>query len=338
MKWKATIATLLCLSLIGCASDPKQPQVDTALYDGRPIDTLSLQEPPVTEKEAITRGDLALSQNNVDLALYEYIRSLSFENAQFRDKSLFNIGRIHQSRGNLALAEKAYLLGLKENPNNVQVLEQLGVLYSTSGQTDTGFSYLLRSVNSDQLRLNSTHQLSNEESITEADVEKLVIDASSPANAYMGLGILTDVKAKHELAQEFYNKALTIKPKSVKALINVGYSYYMSGDYMTAQRFTLTALDIAPSNEKALNNLALIYLGKGETKRAVNVFMRQMDAAEALNNVGYFLILHGKPDQAIPYLEQAIDKKPTYYKVANENLERALAEVREKSRNSEQQQ
>lgn len=57
--------------------------------------------------------------------------------------------------------------------------------------------------------------------------------------------------------------------------------------------------------------------------------MRHMDAPEALNNVGYFLIIQGRPDEAIPYLQQAIDKKPSYYKIANENLNRALAEVRE---------
>lgn len=36
--------------------------------------------------------------------------------------------------------------------------------------------------------------------------------------------------------------------------------------------------------------------------------MRHMEAPEALNNVGYFLILQGKPDQAVPYLQQAINK------------------------------
>ncbi len=97
----------------------------------------------------------------------------------------------------------------------------------------------------------------------------------------------------------------------------------------TALKYTLSALEQEPDNEKAQNNLALIYLSRGEIKRAINVFMRQMDAAEALNNVGYFLILQGKPDKAIPYLQQAIDKKPSYYRVANENLNRALAEVRE---------
>ncbi|MEZ9438305.1 tetratricopeptide repeat protein, partial [Vibrio atlanticus] len=90
-----------------------------------------------------------------------------------------------------------------------------------------------------------------------------------------------------------------------------------------------SALEIEPNNEKAQNNLALIYLAAGDIKKATNVFMRHMEAPEALNNVGYFLILQGKPDEAIPYLQQAIDKKASYYKVANDNLNRALSEVRE---------
>ena len=60
-----------------------------------------------------------------------------------------------------------------------------------------------------------------------------------------------------------------------------------------------------------------------------------MTKPEALNNVGYFLTLQGKPEKAIPYLQQAIDSRPTYYKVANENLERALAMVREEKASDE---
>ncbi|CAK1945996.1 hypothetical protein VCRA2117O37_250001 [Vibrio crassostreae] len=109
----------------------------------------------------------------------------------------------------------------------------------------------------------------------------------------------------------------------------MGYSHYMYGNYKEAYQYTRSALELEPNNEKAQNNLALIYLASGDIKKATNVFMRHMDAPEALNNVGYFLILQGKPDQAVPYLQQAIDKKSSYYKVANENLNRALAEVRE---------
>lgn len=327
IRYLLVLSTVLVLS--ACATN--EPQLDTSLYEGRPIDTLSLDEPPKTEKEAIQRGDTALSAGNTDLALYEYIRGLSFENGQLRDKALFNIGRIHQSRGNLALAEKAYLISLDENPNNIKVLEQLGILYSRNGDIDQGRSYFLRAVNADQLRFNSSETLETEDLVTIKSIAALKVDRYSPEQAFMGLGISADLDKQHERAQAFYRQALSINPESLKTLTNVGYSFYMSGDYRKAQRFTLQALDIDPNNEKALNNLALIYLGKGEINRALNVFSKHMDRAEALNNVGYFLTLQGKPDKAIPYLQQAINTKSTYYRLANENLERALALVREES-------
>lgn len=322
------------LLLTACAS--KEPQLDTSLYDGRPIDTLSLEEPPKTEKEAIQRGDIALSSGNSDLALYEYIRSLAFENGQYRDRALFNIGRIHQSRNNLALAEKAYLIAIEENPNNIKVLEQLGILYSRNGDIEQGRSYFLRAVNADQLRFNNSDTLESEDLVTVKSVVKLKVDQHSPEYAFMGLGVAADLDKQHELAQAFYKQALSIEPESVKTLTNVGYSFYMSGDYRKAQRFVLQALDLAPDNEKALNNLALIYLAKGEINRALNVFSQHMDKSEALNNVGYFLTLQGQPDKAIPYLQQAINTKSTYYKVANENLEKALAMVREEKARQDQ--
>ncbi|KJY85017.1 hypothetical protein TW81_01450 [Vibrio galatheae] len=328
MKGIRCLLVLVSLSLLAACAN-KESSLDTSLYDGKPIDTLSLDEPPKTEKEAIQRGDTALSAGNTDLALYEYIRSLEFENGQFRDKALFNIGRIHQSRDNIALAEKAYLIAVEENPNNTQVLEQLGILYSSNGDIRQGKSYFLRAVNADQVRFNKVDTLSSTDLTTVESVASLQVDRHSPEYAYMGLGVAADLQQQHELAQAFYKQSLSIKPDSAKALINVSYSFYMSGDYRKAQRFVLQALDIEPSNEKALNNLALIYLAKGEVNRALNVFSRHMDKPEALNNVGYFLTLQGKPDEAIPYLQQAINTKPTYYKVANENLEKALAMVRE---------
>jgi Flp pilus assembly protein TadD len=131
------------------------------------------------------------------------------------------------------------------------------------------------------------------------------------------------------VAQILFGKVLTISPRSVKGLINMGYSHYMDGEYDEALRLTNNALNLEPNNEKAQNNLALIYLAKGEVQKSVNTFMRHMDAPEALNNVGYFLILQGKPEEAIPYLQQAIDKKASYYELANKNLETAISQVRE---------
>lgn len=324
---RSTIFIMLMI-LVGCASSQNTPKpFENELYDGRPVETFDTEAAPMTEVEAIKRGDYALKGNNTDLALYEYVRSLDFPNAQYKDKTLYTIGRIHQARGNFELSEKAYLMALEANPNNIKVLEQLGSNYTKQGDVEQGESYFIRAINADQLRLVSRETIALN-SISIASIDKLSSDNQSPALAYMGLGILYDVKAQHDVAKALYKHALRIEPKSSKALMNMGYSYYMSGDYDNAKRYTMSALDQDQNNQRAQNNLALIYLASGEEQRALNVFMKFMDAPEALNNVGYFLMLQGKPERAIPYLQQAIDKKPSYYKVANENLERALLEVR----------
>ncbi len=331
MKSELRLISILCGAiLVGCATNqPPQSTFDATLYDGRPVDTLSSDVPPLNETEAISRGDIALRNNNLDLALYEYIRSLSFPQARFQDKSLYNIGRIHQSRGNDQLAEKAYLMALEANPNNIQVLTQLGVENSKSGDAVKGLEFILRAINADQVRLASKLRIESDELVTPEKIQALLVDNQSPAEAFMSLGVLADVKNHHDIAQAWYNKSLMIDSESTKTLMNLGYSYYMSGDYLTAQRFTLAALEKSPENNKAMNNLALIYLAKGEVRRGLSVFQKQMETPEALNNVGYILMIQGKPNEAIPYLQQAIDLKPSYYRVANENLERALAQVKE---------
>ncbi len=330
MLYHKFLLLFLPILLLGCASsDEPTNQFDAELYSGKPIDTLTNDDPPLSEKEAIMRGDVALRDNNVDLALYEYIRSLSFPEQEFHDKTLFTIGKIHSSRGNAALAEKAYLAALDFNPAHTEVLEELGVLYTKQRRTDEGRSYFFKAINADQVRLKSSETIKNHQALSQSEVASLKVDSMSPASAYMGIGVLEDVEGKHQIAQEYFKKSLQIDKNSFKALLNMGYSHYMYGNYKEAYQYTRSALELEPNSEKAQNNLALIYLASGDVKKATNMFMRHMDTPEALNNVGYFLILQGKPDEAVPYLQQAIDKKPSYYRVANENLNRALAEVRE---------
>ncbi|WP_208020435.1 tetratricopeptide repeat protein [Vibrio viridaestus] len=323
--------TLMCcigLTIMGCAgTSTTSSSFPNELYDGKNIETFKLKDMPKTEVEAIERGDKALSQANYDLALFEYIRSLELPKGQYKDKTLYSIGRIHQSRGNLRLAEKAYLLALENNPNNIQVLERLGVIYSKQGNVDQGKAYFLRAVNADQIRFTPSHQ-TVKEPLNSDLVQSFKVNKDSPELAYMGLGILYDIKAQHNIAQAFYRRSLLINPDSLKSLTNMGYSYYMSKDYDEAQRTTLAALKLDPNNEKAQNNLALIYLAKNQPQKALSLFMNHMEKPQALNNVGYFLMLQGHPEEAVPYLQQAINENPLYYQLANENLERALREIR----------
>ncbi|GEA61705.1 tetratricopeptide repeat protein [Vibrio comitans] len=326
---KSVFSILMCSMLIACASSEPEPvEFDSSLYAGKPVDSLTNEEPPKSEMEAIARGDTALGNKNYDLALYEYLRSLSFSDATHQNKTLYTVGRIHSAKGNFALAEKAYMKALEYDENDVKSLEELGLLYTKQGLTSEGKTYFFRAINADQVRLNNSDILTSYTEVTEETLGNLPFDSDSPYRSYMALGILSDVEENHDIAKRYYERALEINPNSTQAIINLGYSHYMSGSYYLAQRITNRALKRDPENEKALNNLALIYIALGDNRQALNIFKRNMTTFEALNNVGYFLMLRGKPDEAIPFFQQAIDKNPSYYKVANENLERALSEVR----------
>ncbi|MFA0475941.1 tetratricopeptide repeat protein [Vibrio breoganii] len=326
---RSTLLGFLLFFFVGCSStEPPTNEFDATLYSGKPIDSLSNDEPPKTEEEAIIRGDSALNSKNYDLALYEYIRSLSFADASRQSQTLYTIGRIHAAKGNSSLAEKAYLKSLDFDPNQINSLEELGLFYTKQGLVVDGQSFFFRAINADQTRLGNADMMTSYSEVTEDILKSLPFDSESPFRSYMGLGVLYDVDNKHDIAKRYYERALEINPSSTQSLVNLGYSHYMSGNYYLAQRITNRALKKEPNNEKALNNLALIYIALGDNRQALNIFKRNMSTPEALNNVGYFIMLRGKSDVAIPYFQQAIDQNPTYYKVANENLERALSEVR----------
>ncbi len=326
--WKVYSFTLCALLISGCANnETKQTAFDKSLYSGKPVEALSNDAPPANETEAINRGDAALTSKNIDLALYEYIRSLTFEDGKHKDKTLYTIGRIHETRGDFELADRAYRASLSENPNNIGALEELGKLYTKRGQKDVGLSYYLRAINADQLRLGGQADITAS-NVSSEKIKSLKYDQQSPVNAYMGLGVLYDINNRHELAQVFLRKAIEIKPYNEKALVSLGYSYYMVNDYSKAAHFTNAALGINSNSEKAINNLGLIAIAKGEPRKALGILGRHMSTSEALNSVGYFLIIRGEPGEAIPYLQEAIDQSPSYYAKANENLERALALVR----------
>ncbi len=61
MLWIKKYVIISLLVLTACATSEQASDFDSSLYSGKPVESLTNDEPPKTEEEAISRGDIALT-------------------------------------------------------------------------------------------------------------------------------------------------------------------------------------------------------------------------------------------------------------------------------------
>ncbi|WP_413111009.1 tetratricopeptide repeat protein [Thaumasiovibrio sp. DFM-14] len=309
--------------LAGCATtEDQQTQLsgfDHELYDGKSTLGLSGDFPPASPQEAIARGDQAYLAQDADLALYEYIRALSFPSQEEADIAYYKVGYIHQQRGNYDLARLAYERASLANPNNSQYLTALGNTELKLGNKESAKTSLTQAIVLDQKRQSNSVEAEQ----IEDENTRLLIDAQSPLNAYNALGVICDLETKHLDAQKLYKLGLNQQPRDEKLLNNYAYSLYMNGDLNQAENIYKRITKLNSQSDKAWSNLGLIYIRKGQYNAAYGALKHAMKPEAAYNDIGYFAMLEGDYEAAIHFLQKAIDASPTYYITAQENLAQA---------------
>ncbi|MBV1842347.1 tetratricopeptide repeat protein [Photobacterium ganghwense] len=320
----AAMACTMAFMTMGCSNsddvaNKKGVSFEHELYDGKPTLGLSNDFPPESPEEAIQRGDKAYLAHEPDLALFEYIRALSFPSQKHADQAYYKIGYIHQQRRNHDLAKLAYSRASLIEPENIQYAASLGIIELKMGESDTARKHLIHTVQMDQKRQGNTSW----EPQHDLFASSLKLDTSSPLNAYVGLGILADLDARHNEAQRIYRSVLQVDNRSHKAMTNLGYSYYLAGNLNEAEAVNRRAATLYPNDKRAWSNLGLTYIKSRRYEDALDSLSRAMPRQEALNDIGYFSMLEGDYEAAVDYLERAVNESPMFYAKAQENLKRA---------------
>ena len=321
---KCTQVALIAMFVAGCANNDdvtnnNNVNFNHELYDGKSTLGLTGDFPPENAEEAILRGDKAYLANDPDLALYEYIRALSFPSQDEADKAFYKIGYIHQQRGNYDLAKLAYSRAAMIDEDNIQYASSVGIVELKLGEQDNARKQLLRAVKMDQNRQGKKDWDPDKDLFS----QRLLIDDTSPLNAYVGLGIIADLDAKHKAAQQIYLAALMQDSRSEKTLTNLGYSYYLDNNLKQSEIINRRTTTLYPNNKRAWSNLGLTYIKSKRYEDALDALSRVMPREKALNDIGYFAMLEGDYENAINYLERAINTSPVFYAKAQENLKRA---------------
>jgi Flp pilus assembly protein TadD len=152
-----------------------------------------------------------------------------------RDRKLQDIARVAKrnvQQGKLQAAEKQYQQILVEDPNNVDALSNLGVVYVRSGNLRSAESTLTKAV------------------------------AAAPDNDFLltTLGVVQYRQSKFDDAIAELTKAIAINPKSATAHNYLGIAASQKGRQKEAEKEILQALANNPDDADAHFNLAVILI------------------------------------------------------------------------------
>lgn len=279
--------------MVGCASTPESSKTGSFdhLYDGKEKVAYATEMPVENVREAIARGDKALSRGDKDLALYRYVQALELDPGVV---SVYErIGAIHLERDRLALAARAFRSGLRFSGEHAGLNEGLGLTLLRGRQYEESEAAFNHAVQTDLNRW----------------------------RAHNGLGILADLRGDHTAARKFYENALRVVPDSARVHNNLGYSLYLSQEFDQAIAHLSAVVKADPDYRRAWRNLGLVLARTGRYEEAVAAFQRVTDKPGAYNNVGYVSLHNNDFDSAQRYLDRAVHLSPRYYERAHANLE-----------------
>lgn len=276
--------------------------------------------PPDSRETTLSQAISAEQNSQYDKAIVLYAKALKLQpndddnpTISMTNTALFyKIGLLEVKQGNTELARKAFGQVLKNEPAHVLAQTQLGVIYLAQKNKQDALVLLTKAITTDQQRL--TNQVKPVKGYVK-------LDEQSPLQAYMGLAIIHDLKGAHKQARALLNLILPITPQDPILFTNIGYSHYLSGNYVEAEINFKKAIDIDIRFSKAWVDLGLVYVRKGMYSRALQTLKQVMPTEHAYNDIGYFLILEGRYREAEYFLERAIELSPSYFVKANINLE-----------------
>jgi Tfp pilus assembly protein PilF len=287
------IALAALLAIAGCSTAPKRQAGAFNQLSGDTPDVVFGTDIPVeSAEEAIARADQELAMGKTDHALYHYVRALEFDPKN--GDTLHKIGLIHMSKGDSHRAQLAFRFALERNPEHAGAQENLGLLLLRQREYPVARTLLEGAVRKDPQRWQS----------------------------HAALGALADLRKEFDIAMPHYEAALKLNPRSAQIHNNFGYSRYLVGEWAEAEAHYRRAIQLDPEFRMSWQNLGQLQVRRGQFEEAADTFAHVITKAEAYNNVGYISMVEGNYAMAESYFLLAVKVSPSYYEIAEKNLER----------------
>jgi tetratricopeptide (TPR) repeat protein len=228
----------------------------------------------------------------------------------------YNIGLLHQDKGQYDLAEREYQTALGITPDYAGVYNNLGILYRLKGNyglAEQQFKIALqyRPGLAEALdNLGSVYYQQNLPEQAREQFEKAVRVNPRLASAHNNLGSLYYLSGRLPEAEREFSEAVKLKPDWAEARANLGSAFIKGGSELRAEQEYLKSIELDGGNQAANYNLAAMYISQGSYPKARNLLqavlkIRPEDPLlhEQMSYVSYLLKDYS---QAVAHYDQAL--------------------------------
>lgn len=229
--------------------------------------------------------------------------------------------QLHQ-QGNLQEAETLYHQLLEENPDQIDVLHALAILYAQSEKYDDALTTLDKAIKIDNalpalynskgnifLRLNKPEAATHE-------YQKAIECDDQYAAAFNNLGNAYNAQNQLDKAKEQYEKAIALNEHYSDAHYNLGILMAKLGESDKAITYLKKALELNPNRPAAHGQLAEIYLQQGDYLNAIEHYQNRLDFepehTDAFFGLGQAYLQNHQMDDAIAAFKKVLILQPKH--------------------------
>lgn len=234
-------------------------------------------------------------------------------------QSLKDVQQLHRE-GRLNEAKTAYLKLLEENPQNVEALHYLGILYAEEGDFKNAEHSLHKALTlnpddlSIQLHLANIYKAKKQYDQAIQILQKVVHINPKFAAAYNNLGTIYDADMQWDAAIQSYYTAIDIQPNYADAYYNLGLALNKAKRFGEAMNTYLALLELAPEHSGARFQLGRLYMQQNKYQEAIeqlSAVEREHPAHfETQSNLATSFLKLGWMNQAEIHYLKALNIKP----------------------------
>ncbi len=210
-----------------------------------------------------------------------------------KEQSMNRIAKTMHAQGNLKTAYNFYSDVLKSNPKNIDAhLGLMDLALSHHDPRDAYKQYQLaekhigKSKRLDHYLFRIYMALGDLKSAHSHALMLTQTDSKDP-KSWRQLGTVLDAQNRHQAAQDAYQKALEIKPDSIKTKSNLGLSYALSGQAQKAVD-TLKPVILDPlSTPKDKHNYVMALVLNNQIEEAELLLAEDLPPSQRLETISY---------------------------------------------------